>query len=256
MNFVRILLLLVVVVGSQARADLSYTPGTKRSDGSGVVPKIKVHGEIRDSDAAQFPALLSAARESARSMGFLTPNRTPLLIELDSRGGSIRAALSLGRLIRAANPLSVNVQTGSSCISACVMLLAGGTARLVEGSVGIHRPYLEDDRAFTPDQQKQNYSAIEKDVKDYLASVNIPTSLYDTMFRIPPEKVRFLSERELQTLGLSEDDPYHKEAVDAQNAKNAGLSKSEYQRRQSICARAKTMDDATECYKRLQVLQR
>ena len=136
------------------------------------------------------------------------------------------------------------------------MLLAGGTARLVEGSVGIHRPYLDDDRAFTPEQQKRNYAPIERDVKEYLASVNVPTSLYDTMFRIPPEKVRFLNERELQTLGLNEDDPFHKEAVDAQNANSAGLSKSEYQRRQSTCARSKSMDEATECYKRLQVLPR
>ena len=256
MNFARIVLLLVVTLSLQAQADLSYTPGTLRSSGSGVVPKIKVHGEIRESDAAQFPSLVAAAKESARNLGFQTPNRTSVLIELDSRGGSIRAALSLGRQIRAANPLSVNVQNGASCISACVMLLAGGTARLVEGSVGIHRPYLDDDRAFTPEQQKRNYAAIERDVKEYLASVNVPTSLYDTMFRIPPEKVRFLNERELQTLGLNEDDPFHKEAVDAQNANSAGLSKSEYQRRQSTCARSKSMDEATECYKRLQVLPR
>jgi hypothetical protein len=136
------------------------------------------------------------------------------------------------------------------------MLLAGGTSRLVEGAVGIHRPYLEDDRAFSPEQQRRNYAAIEKEVKDYLESVNVPTSLYDNMFRIPPEKVRFLNERELQTLGLNEDDPFHKEAVDAQGAQGAGLSKSEYQRRQSICARSMSMDEAAECYKRLQVLPR
>ena len=256
MNFARLGLLLLVALGSQARADLSYTPGSRQSNGNGVVPKIKVHGEIRDSDAAQFPSLLAAAKESAGKLGFQTPNRAPLLIELDSRGGSIRAALSLGRQIRGANPLSTNVQSGASCVSACVMLLAGGTARLVEGAVGIHRPYLDDDRAFTPEEQRRNYAAIEKDVKEYLVSVNVPTSLYDTMFRSPPEKVRYLNERELQTLGLNEDDPFHKEAGDAQSAQNAGLSKSEYQRRQSVCARSKSMDEATECYKRLQVIPR
>ena len=256
MNFARLCLLLLVALGSQARADLSYTPGSGQGNGNGVIPKIKVHGEIRDNDAAQFPSLLAVAKESARKLGFQIPNRAPLFIELDSRGGSIRAALSLGRQIRGANPLSTNVQSGASCVSACVMLLAGGTSRFVEGSIGIHRPYLDDDRAFTSEEQRRNYAAIEKDVKEYLVSVNVPTSLYDTMFRIPPEKVRYLNERELQTLGLNEDDPFQKEAGDAQNAQSAGLSKREYQRRQSVCARAKNMDEATECYKRLQVIPR
>ena len=249
MSVIRVLALLAAAVGAEARADLLYAPAT-----SGVVAKIRVHGEIRDGDAMQFPSLLTAAKESARNLGFpWPPTQTPVLIELDSRGGSIRAALSIGRQIRAANPVSVNVQRGASCISACVMLLAGGVSRFVEGSVGIHRPYIDDDRAFTPDQQRRNYAAIEKDVKDYFASMSIPTSLYDTMFRIPPEKVRFLNEGELQTLGLSEDDPFHKEAADAQKAKAAGLSKSEYQRRQSTCARSRNIDEATACFKRLQI---
>ena len=177
-------------------------------------------------------------------------DRAPVFIALDSPGGSVNAAIAIGQAIRELNPVQVTVQTPSSCLSSCVLLLAGGVTRAVYGRVGIHRPYIDDDRAFTVAGQKPSYAGIEKNVKTYLNSVNVPTSLYDAMFRIPPAQVRFLTEQEMQEFNLNEDDPYYKEARDAEQAKKVGLSKSEYQRRYDACSKM-TSEQVTNCFNRL-----
>ena len=56
----------------------------------------------------------------------------------------------------------------------------------------------------------------------------MPISLYDTMFRIPPGKMRYLTEQEMQDYNLNEDDPYFHEAETAESAEIYGLSKLDY----------------------------
>lgn len=233
-----------------ALADVSYTPGYKTEKG-GVVPKIRIHGEIREGDADQFRILKDAAILNAASTGIPRAENGPFMVELDSQGGSVSEAISLGSQIRAVRPWTVKVANNAMCVSSCVLVLAGGTSRLVDGRVGIHRPYIDNDTAFTPEAQKKHYLEIEQMVKAYLSFVNVPTSLYDVMFRIPPEKIRFLSARELQDFNLNEDDPYFKEARDAKAANNAGLTKSEFQRGSSECAATESHEAASKCYRKL-----
>lgn len=230
MKFFCYFVFLTLISFSSAYADLEYTPAD-----SNTVPKIRVYGTIGNTDSQYFNKFVESARQSAKSIGLTSTEGIPLLIELDSMGGSVQAAIAIGRKIRSINPWSVTVQHNSYCVSACVLILAGGTTRLVDGVVGIHRPYVGDDQAYSATSQKQTYSAIEKNIKEYLTSVNVPTSLYDVMFRIPPEKVRYLSDKELQDYNLSEDDPYYKEAADARIAKHFGVTKSVYQNGKSRC---------------------
>lgn len=235
---------------NSAYGEVSYTPAVK-SVNSRTVPKIKIYGQIKTEDIQQFHLLKEAAKISATSIGLKPIDRYPLLIELDSLGGSVSAAIAIGKEIREANPFVVKVSESAYCVSACVLILAGAVTRNVKGLVGIHRPYLDDDKAYTVSKQKQSYSEMEKSIKDYLSSVNVPTSLYDAMFRIPPEKVRYLTITELQEYNLNEDDPYYKEAKDAKNAKELGLSKSEYKRRNSICENSQSNEEANNCFSRL-----
>ena len=243
-----------------AQAEISYAPAHKTSTG-GVAAKIRIYGEITRGDTEQFHLLKDAALSSARSIGLPGSDggpfdEGPFIVELDSYGGSVVAAIEIGKEIRKAKPWSVTVASSASCVSSCVLILAGGTTRFVQGRVGIHRPFIDADSAFTAESQKQNYAEIERMVKDYLAYVNVPTSLYDVMFRIPPEKMRYLSRTELQEFNLSEDDPYLKEARDAKNASDAGLSKSEYQKRMAECAGLPNDDAETACYAKLFRLRR
>ena len=240
----------IILAISDAQADVSYAPAYK-TDKGGVVAKVRIYGEIKQGDAEQFRLLKDAALASAKSIGLSRAEDAPFLVELDSYGGSVAVAIEIGKEIRAIRPWSVKVSSTASCVSSCVLVLAGGTSRLVDGRVGIHRPFIDVDSAFTAESQKQTYSEIEKMVKDYLAFVNVPASLYDVMFRIPSEKVRYLSSTELQEFNLSEDDPYFKEARDAKAANEVGISKSEYRKRLEECNRSPNPDAFSDCYNRL-----
>lgn len=128
-------------------------------------------------------------------------------------------------------------------------MLAGGVTRVVGGRIGVHRPYLEEDIAYTATSQRKVYADIEEKVKSYLSYVNVPTSLYYLMFRIPPEKVRFLSNEELQQFNLNEDDPYFEEAATATAAKRVGITKLEYIKRRRGCEIGlQTEHELLDCY--------
>ena len=114
------------------RADI-HTPLSAAS-GEGFVA---LHGRI-------VPGSLPVVRAALDRAG---PERTTVLI--DSPGGAIGPAIAIGRLIRARG-LRVEVArvaggkpTGAAarCASACVLVLAAGTSRIVgpAAKVGVHR---------------------------------------------------------------------------------------------------------------------
>jgi hypothetical protein len=185
-----------------------------------TIAAITISGIIKNEDVNQFKEYASQYRISS--------------ISLNSEGGSVDAAISIGRHIRQLkynNPVGtpfVWVNSGQKCISSCVLILAGGLLRSVSGTVGIHRPFLIEDSNYSPEQQKKIYARIEKSIKDYLEEVNVPVSLYDTMFRIPTTQIRYLTTRELQDLNLNENDPYFQEANQANAAKKLNMSKINY----------------------------
>lgn len=193
-------------------AEVSLVPGQ--------IPVIEIKGKISRGD---YAALLSIAPPGKR-----------LFVSLNSPGGDVDEAIQMGRLLRNRESI-VNVLKGHSCVSACVLLLAGGSQRSVVGQVGIHRPYLGSDTSKTEMDQRKNYGMIERKIKIYLNEVNVSPALYDQMMRIPPDRVRYLTERELQDIGLNEDDPYYREALDSRIAESQGMTKSEWVAVQAIC---------------------
>lgn len=239
---------------STAFAEVTFVPGFKNKDGSTDLPRISIHGQIRQQDVEKFQQVKILAKKNLQSLGFKDPSagqRQLYFVSLDSKGGSVSAAISIGKAIRE-DTIGVILGESFSCVSSCVLLLAGGVTRDVGGQVGVHRPYLEEDVAYTTSSQKKIYADIEKKVKDYLFYVNVPTSLYDLMFKIPPEKVRFLSHNELQEFNLNEDDPFFKEAEYAIAAKRVGLTKMEYMKRRNGCNTFQyvSSDELIACYMR------
>lgn len=150
----------------------------------------------------------------------------PPLIELNSIGGDVVAAINIGTLLRKYNTTAL-INNTDVCISACVLVLAGSTFRMIKGKVGIHRPYFPNDKATTENEQKVAYASIKKLIVNYLNQVNVKLSLYDDMFRISPRNVKFLNNDELLFYGLSGTDPYFEEAASAQEAADLQISKEE-----------------------------
>lgn len=143
-----------------------------------------------------------------------------------SPGGDWNASLALGRFLR---KIEADVSVTGDCYSSCVLLLAAGLHRSVlEGNVGIHRPYSSDTTPKTFLEAQQRYRAIEAETRKYLLDMNMPEDLFEAMVRVPPESIRVLTDTELQQFGLSQNDPAAQEVDDANEAREYGLTKGEY----------------------------
>lgn len=162
-------------------------------------------------------------------------------VELNSKGGDWEAAMAIGRLLRRV-PSVAQVDSGDECSSACVLILAGGQVRLVstKGRVGIHRPYSTSTSPVSLEQSQSRFRALSAATREYLREMNLPEALFEAMVRVPPEKLRVLTEVEIQQFGLEGKDPAYAENVDTANANALGIDKQEYLRRkvrsESMCS--------------------
>lgn len=199
-----ILLLSACAFALPAAARLHYRPGAGNRP-----PQILIKGELVQADLDAFPAMAETAQKDAQA--FAMARRTdaaaplgpgPVNVALDSRGGSIWVAMSIGRIIRK-HAFMTRVETGASCVSACVYLLAAGQARYVGGRVGIHRPFLPNDGVTSARAKKAQYEGIHAQSRQYFEEMGLPASLQDRLMETPPDRVSWLSAQELSTYGLT-----------------------------------------------------
>ncbi len=179
-------LAIVILIGSSSP---SYATITQIQDLTKCIddrPCWEITGLISQSDLQELPHIVDSLKGS----------KFRPLFRLNSNGGDVEAAITMGRLLRKINASAMTWEQGG-CYSSCVFILAGAVNRLGRGGVGIHRPYSSR-------TDKRDYQAIQSDqrrlaklAKDYLEEVNVSPALYDAMMSIPPEKIKLLSESEL-----------------------------------------------------------
>ncbi len=145
---------------------------------------------------------------------------------LNSGGGSVAVALSMGRIIRASE-VPVVVGDHGFCASACVFLYAGGVSRAPYGPIKIHRPYLPR-AASTVAETRQTYRRLETEVKTFLREMNVKEDLFDQMMRIAPEDAEVLTLEHMESIGLGLEDPVYLEHIDNKRAQDRGFSKTEW----------------------------
>ena len=179
--------------------------------------------------------------------------------EINSPGGSVSAAIAIGRMFRTEK---ISLLVDDNCVSACVLILAGAVERLIATSarVGIHRPYLETtpQQNLAPEQVKNTYSGMLQAMRAYLKEMNVSERLADDTLKTEPEAIHFLSAEELNTYGLLGIDPeeqqrraIEKETQDIQAANRLGLDRTEYIRRKvlgdSVCGSAANYLEYVKC---------
>lgn len=222
---------LVVFITHTSEASIAYMPSFK--DGDTTRPTTLVlEGAITPEDVKTVRRLLPVARDDAMARASSDGSRKVfprgiIVLELNSRGGDVDSAMLLGALARE-EELTAVVRETSVCASSCVLILAGAPYRHAGGRIGIHRPYLPNDKAGNPSQQKKQQESIGLSIRHFLHSVNVDPDLYKRMVRIPPEEVLWLDETELQMYGLNQDDPYYSDAISTRAAKSMGLNKKDY----------------------------
>jgi len=172
--------------------------GLSRQQIAGTLPQVFVaaviiSGQIEAGDAKKVATLLA----DARRIGY---GRQILRLLIHSPGGLAGEAMDIGRLVRS-NDVAVFVPSIASCISACVLVLAGGTTRTIAGRVGIDRPHFL--RAAGPgDDLPKLLAETKKVMRDYFNVMGVAEDLVDAMFSVADGEVRILSPDELHQFRL------------------------------------------------------
>ncbi len=195
---------------------------------------LRLSGPITDQSVKAVAKAIDAMKAITNDTYTITNNKTfSMIVELDSPGGSVNAAMSIGRLLRA-NDAMATINNGASCVSACVLILAAATERTVYGTVGIHRPYFESAKtAPSISEVASAVKALKSQISGYLEEMNVHAALADEMMSTPPERVRYLNDSELSRYRLVGSDPVKAETTALREASKYGLSRAEYERRRA-----------------------
>lgn len=202
-----------------------------------IVEGLKVRGVIDQESADEVLQLLREAE--ARTDKSQAPDRTSFAnyITLDSPGGSVLAAMAIGRLARQ-HRLVALVPRGASCVSACVLIYAGAVvrnARTTGGRIGIHAPFLDTpDSNINEETIRRTYTSLLQDIRSYFREMNVSEGLADEMLKTPASSVRFLSVQDQDRYGLVLMDPVEDEIVSLSSAKEHGLTRLEFNRRRAL----------------------
>jgi ATP-dependent protease ClpP protease subunit len=250
------LALLFVATSYQALAQSARVGGrVDCSSGFWCKPNdMEIVGTIDSSTFEKFKRLIDGVHERA----IREKKEAQLALELvglNSPGGSVPAAMAIGRILRKER-LTAIVPFDGECYSACVLIFAGAVSRMNAGKVGIHRPYLELNRQeVSAENVKDSYQRMLQEIRSYFREINVSDQLADAMLRIEPEEVRLLDDVALSNYGLTPTDPIEQETQDLQDAKAWGLNRQEYIRRKSTAARMcpgkynfGAPDPDSECY--------
>lgn len=224
-------LLSVVFVHTLAIADVTTKPCG--SDNPPSCVDGLVEGEIKSEDAVETSKVIESVERLGRGIFYI-----------DSAGGDVKTAILIGRQLRKARALVI-VGKGAQCLSACVFLLAGAVERFPIGRVGIHRPYIAALAKRTYDDTQRSFRDIENYARQFLIDMNLPGTLFDAMMRVPPQRIRDLSTRELYDFGLASTDPIEQELRDTTKARRLGISRQELLKRKGsaerLCAKYLSM---------------
>lgn len=157
----------------------------------GVV-RLRYQGKI----GASFTALVQ--RVAAVADRLEIPTR---ILDIDSTGGHVEEAIRAGDSM-AETRWAIWVREGSQCHSSCVLILAGGDMRSIQGKVGVHRLFRDRSTATSRAELSAELKEVTTQVRDYFIRNGADARLADQMMTIANRRLRLLSEAELREYGL------------------------------------------------------
>lgn len=207
--------LAVLLCGTVQAADMRFRlmPYGGQSECARNCPLVIVaDGEIRADTPARFRSFVEGQRHNPRFHS---------VVILSSPGGVVEASMMLGRMFRATNVLAIVAKPAAGsqagmrlaparCYSACVYALMGAAKRVVppQSSVGIHRMHLDDRGraavAGVPARRVYGTPAWVQRLSNYAAEMGVSPDLISTAETIQPEKIRVLTQEELQRWRLAQ----------------------------------------------------
>ena len=176
---------------------------------------VKITGTITERDAEKFQEISNELEYSDY----------PLII-LDSVGGDVSAAISIGKLVRKVDGRTMIV---SKCYSSCALIFIAGVQRDSVGKLGLHRPYFSS--------APQDREALEKQVplmlsmlKGYVAEMNVTDGFYQQMVNTEPSRMAVYQADDFTAL-MPREDPVYAEIKVAHGARAFGITTAEMRQR-------------------------
>lgn len=170
------------------------------------------------------------------------------MLFLNSNGGDVESAIKAGEFVRQKEMETSVLGTSAKgkCASSCVLVFLGGVRRSAYNNrVGLHRPFSES-LSMTDSIAQSKYEKINRLILQYLTKMNIPEALLNTMNTVPPQKIKWLNDEQLQELQIVGEDPVWADKIASKAAKKRGITKQEwYARRQkaeAMCKEPPTFD--------------
>lgn len=169
---------------------------------------------------------------------------------ISSKGGSVDEAMRIGDYVEK-HEIGVMIPQGiGECLSSCVLILAGGDTKTVNGRIGIHRPYLTD-LSIGGDAGAESIRGYIEKIRNYLDGKGIAPSLIDDMFSVPPEEMKYLSKEEVSRYRLNQTNYLKQERADIEMAKDLGLTRQQYMQKKmrmdKECSGFSSYDQKMKC---------
>ena len=180
--------------GGHELADLSYNAVTAALEPCEATGMVRLHYEGKI--ATDFTALVERVSNIAQRLKI-----EKRLLDLDSSGGHVEDAMKAGQVIGDSR-WTIRVGADAICHSACVLILAAGDDRKIEGKVGIHRMIRVDSKATSRTELSQELREVYAQMKDYLERNGASVAVADLMMTVPNRKLRLLTADELLEYGL------------------------------------------------------
>ncbi|MWD28866.1 hypothetical protein E0K89_015405 [Aquicoccus sp. SCR17] len=138
-----------------------------------------------------------APGDAERIIGQLTEDM-PARLTLNSSGGSVQDALSLGRRLREAG-MEIEMGAQDVCLSACPYLLAGGSERRVDrrARVGLHQHYFGESTILPAFVAVENIQRGQGEVMAYLDEMGVDPMVMTHALGTPPDEIYLLVPDEL-----------------------------------------------------------
>lgn len=158
---------------------------------SGAI-RLRYRGKI----AADFTDLVARVGAMADRMDIRSR-----VLDLDSSGGRVEDAMKAGDAI-AESRWTLRVGEAAICHSACVLVLAAGDDRTIDGKVGIHRMVRIGSKASSRAELSEELQQVYEEMKAYLERNGASVAVADLMMTVPNRSLRLLGEGELEEYGL------------------------------------------------------
>jgi hypothetical protein len=170
---------------------------------------VSLTGKIDQGDVQKLQQMITRL-EASTQKGAFKSRVSP--VYLDSPGGSVMAAMELGRFIRS-KQIATKVVKDDNCASSCVLVFAGGVKRIPAGNVIVHSFYSPDVLG-TNDFAKAEamYTQVSESVAAYLKEMRISSQLLEEMMRVPHSSARQLTVEQMLQWGLIGIDPVYAQA--------------------------------------------